>query len=78
MLQNLSVQQGLKEVDTVTAADYMDDGSRIVLSITIDRRDGSALFDFSGTGTENYGNWYVQCFLNLLNSNVDVAMHPLQ
>lgn len=34
----------------VTARDAMDDGTPICLSVTIDRRDGSALFDFEGTG----------------------------
>jgi hypothetical protein len=45
-------RQGLPEVGTVTAADQMDDGSPIVLSVTIDRTDGSATFDFEGTGPE--------------------------
>ncbi|KAI5465991.1 Hydantoinase B/oxoprolinase-domain-containing protein [Mariannaea sp. PMI_226] len=37
------------------AVDYMDDGSRISLAVTIDD-DGSATFDFDGTGPEVYGN----------------------
>lgn len=45
-------QQGLPEVGTVTARDQMDDGSPICLAVTIDRRDGSATFDFEGTGPE--------------------------
>ena len=32
------------------AEDQMDDGTPIKLAVTIDRRDGSALFDFEGTG----------------------------
>ncbi|RUM35406.1 MAG: 5-oxoprolinase [Desulfobulbus sp.] len=39
-----------------TAGDRLDDGSPIMLAITIDRRDGSAVFDFSGTGPEIWGN----------------------
>ena len=35
--------------------DYMDDGTPIRLKITIDE-DGSAVFDFSGTGPEVHGN----------------------
>ncbi|KAJ1666966.1 hypothetical protein IW140_004777 [Coemansia sp. RSA 1813] len=35
--------------------DFMDDGSRINLSVEIDE-DGSALFDFSGTSSEVYSN----------------------
>ncbi|BBO83830.1 5-oxoprolinase [Desulfosarcina ovata subsp. sediminis] len=55
-LQDLSRAKGMAEKDTVRAVDYLDDGSPIVLSLTIDRRDGSAVFDFSGTGPEIWGN----------------------
>lgn len=55
-LKELSSKKGMKEVDSVTAVDYLDDGSPIVLNLTIDRRDGSAVFDFSGTGPEIWGN----------------------
>lgn len=34
----------------------MDDGTEINLALTIDRKDGSAKFDFEGTGTEVFGN----------------------
>ena len=34
----------------------MDDGTPIVLKITIDGDTGSAIFDFTGTGPEVYGN----------------------
>jgi len=56
MLKALSKREGLTEVDTVEANDFLDDGSEIVLRLTIDRRDGSAIFDFSGTGPELWGN----------------------
>ena len=36
------------QVGTVTTRDQMDDGTPICLSVTIDRRDGSATFDFEG------------------------------
>lgn len=39
------------------AVDHMDDGTPIQLKVTINADDGSALFDFSGTGPEVYGNW---------------------
>lgn len=55
-LRELSKSKGLKQVDTVRAVDYLDDGSPIVLELTIDRRDGSAVFDFEGTGLEIWGN----------------------
>jgi len=55
-LKELSVNKGMAEVDTVRAVDYMDDGSPISLALTIDRRDGSATLDFTGTGSEIWGN----------------------
>ena len=48
LLTGFSQEQGLKEVDTVSAEEYMDDGTPIRLAVTIDRRDGSALLDFEG------------------------------
>ncbi|PRW57398.1 5-oxoprolinase [Chlorella sorokiniana] len=56
MLVAFSQEQGLPEVGTVTTRDQMDDGTPICLSVTIDRRDGSATFDFEGTGPEVFGN----------------------
>ncbi|GAB4819425.1 hypothetical protein N2152v2_006471 [Parachlorella kessleri] len=56
MLTAFSEEQGLAEVGTVVADDQMDDGTPIRLSITIDRRDGSAIFDFDGTGPQVFGN----------------------
>jgi len=41
---------------TVTAQDYLDDGSPIKLTVIIDPDLGSAIFDFEGTGPEVYGN----------------------
>lgn len=38
------------------ATEYMDNGSPITLSVTIDKDKGSALCDFSGTGVEVWGN----------------------
>ena len=56
MLKEISLREGLAEVDTVEAIDFLDDGSELFLRLTIDRRDGSAVFDFTGTGTELWGN----------------------
>jgi len=56
MLKELSFREGLAEVDTVEASDFLDDGSELFLRLTIDRRDGSAVFDFTGTGPELWGN----------------------
>lgn len=38
------------------AVDYMDDGTPLALEITINGEDGSAKFDFTGTGPEAYNN----------------------
>jgi 5-oxoprolinase (ATP-hydrolysing) len=46
MLKDLSLKWGLKEVDTVRAIDYMDDGSELKLALTIDRHAMTAHFDF--------------------------------
>jgi 5-oxoprolinase (ATP-hydrolysing) len=52
MLKEFAAKHG-KEAHAV---DFMDDGSRIELTITIDPLTGSAVFDFEGTGPEVYGN----------------------
>jgi len=56
MLRDISRKRGLKEVDTLKAVDYMDDGSAIHLALTIDRNKGEAKFDFTGTSPEVYSN----------------------
>jgi 5-oxoprolinase (ATP-hydrolysing) len=56
MLRSLSLAHGLKEIDTVIANDSMDDGSTIRLALTINRIDGTAVFDFTGTDEEMLGN----------------------
>ncbi|XP_003967906.2 5-oxoprolinase isoform X1 [Takifugu rubripes] len=40
----------------VESEDFMDDGTPIRLRVQINEEEGSALFDFSGTGTEVWGN----------------------
>jgi hypothetical protein len=42
--------------DVLEAVDYLDDGSPIRLRVEIDRANGSAVFDFEGTGNEVRGN----------------------
>lgn len=39
----------------------MDDGSMIRLKLTIDRKQGSAYFDFSDTDPEMFGNCNAPC-----------------
>jgi len=58
MLVEYSLKAGLPEVATLPPVeDFMDDGSPIRLSVTIDRRNGgTAVFDFTGTASQVHGN----------------------
>ncbi|XP_070575126.1 5-oxoprolinase-like isoform X2 [Ptychodera flava] len=63
---DIAVRDMLKEIGRRTkertgttklsAVDYIDDGSPLVLNIDIDVTEGTAVFDFTGTGPEVYGN----------------------
>ena len=59
---DLAVRQMLKEmvksigINRLFAADYMDSGTKIELTIDINEKNGSAIFDFTGTDEEVYGN----------------------
>lgn len=46
-----------KETAQLSAVDYMDDGTPICLTVTIDPQTGSAVLDFTGTGPQVLGNW---------------------
>lgn len=50
---------------TVSAVDYMDDGTPIVLNIRINGETGSATFDFTGTGPEVMGQAFPNQSLTL-------------
>ncbi|ORY90934.1 Hydantoinase B/oxoprolinase [Leucosporidium creatinivorum] len=58
----LAVRNLLKEVakrhgkTELYAIDHLDDGTPIELAIKIDEKEGSAVFDFEGTGPEIFGN----------------------
>ncbi|KAI9209509.1 Hydantoinase B/oxoprolinase-domain-containing protein [Polychytrium aggregatum] len=57
----LAVREMLRSVSrkygpVLHAADQMDDGTPINLTIKIDQTTGDAVFDFTGTGPEVYGN----------------------
>ena len=62
------------------AIDYMDDGTPIQLKVTINGEDGSAVFDFSGTGPEVYGGWnapiaithsaIIYCLRSMINAEI--------
>ncbi|KAI9370457.1 Hydantoinase B/oxoprolinase-domain-containing protein [Aspergillus egyptiacus] len=54
LLKDLHNRFGGKPLEAV---DYMDDGTPIKLKVTINGEDGSAVFDFEGTGPQVYGAW---------------------
>lgn len=65
----LAVRNLLKRIaqdhngEEISAVDYMDDGTPIMLKVTIDSLDGSAIFDFTGTGPEVYGKWALVTYI---------------
>ena len=57
MLVDFAARAGMPAAGgTVHAEDYMDDGTPIRLALSIDCATRSAVFDFSGTGSEVYAN----------------------
>lgn len=52
LLKEVAKTRGTK----LHARDHLDDGSAIELTVSIDGEQGTAIFDFSGTGTEMIGN----------------------
>lgn len=50
----------------------MDDGTPIELTVTVDPSTGSAIFDFSGTGPEVWGNWNAP--IAITNSSIIFAL----
>eukprot|EP01135_Chromosphaera_perkinsii_P002592 Nk52_evm108s224 gene=Nk52_evmTU108s224 len=48
--------ENLNGKPVLMAEDFMDDGTKIQLTVKIDKAKGSAVFDFSGTGCEVFGN----------------------
>jgi Hydantoinase B/oxoprolinase len=69
-----SIAQGLDDVGTVSAKDYLDDGTCIQLAVTIDRTKKCAVFDFTGTGPEVIAIYYCYYYLLLL---LQLSMLPL-
>ena len=56
MLYDCSKNHGLKEVDTVHCRDFMDEGAVVDLKLTINRKDKTAIFDFTDSNCEVFGN----------------------
>jgi 5-oxoprolinase (ATP-hydrolysing) len=91
MLKELSKKNNMDEVDSVYSIDYMDDGTPIKLKLTIDRNEGTAEFDFEGTGPEVYGNTnapkaitnsaIIYCLRCLVNSSIPLnqgCLNPIK
>lgn len=91
MLKELSKKNNMNEVDSVYSVDYMDDGTPIKLKLTIDRNEGTAEFDFEGTGPEVYGNTnapkaitnsaIIYCLRCLVNSSIPLnqgCLNPIK
>ncbi|GAA6038543.1 hypothetical protein JCM8097_004622 [Rhodosporidiobolus ruineniae] len=55
-VRNLLRQVAKERGNELTAVDHLDDGTPIALKVTIDEEEGSAVFNFEGTGPEIYGN----------------------
>ncbi|RVE51001.1 hypothetical protein evm_004292 [Chilo suppressalis] len=57
MLKEIAKNALAKTGSTVLkATEYMDNGTPISLTVTLDEKEGSALCDFTGTGVEVWGN----------------------
>jgi 5-oxoprolinase (ATP-hydrolysing) len=57
MLKEIAVDAKRRTGSAVLhAEEFMDDGSPIVLTVVINEGDGTAVFDFTGTGHEVFGN----------------------
>lgn len=57
MLKEIGVDAKNRTGQSVlSATEFMDDGTPISLTVSIDEKNGTAVFDFSGTGYEVYGN----------------------
>lgn len=53
LMKNIVIE---RKTNVLSASDMMDDGTTIFLNICIDSNSGDAIFDFTGTGEEVYGN----------------------
>jgi len=53
LLKQVVKERGSKQLHAI---EYLDDGTPIELTVTIDDQNGSAIFDFNGTGHEMIGN----------------------
>ena len=57
-----------KHPEGLSATDYLDDGTPLKVKITIDPNTGSALYDFTGTGPQSWGNY--NCPISITHSAI--------
>lgn len=55
VLKDVARRFNVSMENKLVASDFLDDGTEIRLSVGINPDDGSALFDFEGTGYEVFG-----------------------
>lgn len=56
MLLELARKHGSGDTGLLSFSDSMDDGTKITVKLSIDAKNGSALFDFTGSGMQVIGN----------------------
>ena len=56
MLCKFSESNNFPTLYSISNTEYMDDGTPLCLTLTIDRVNKQAVFDFTGTGPEVIGN----------------------
>lgn len=74
-IENYLRETATKHTKSLTAVDYYDDGTPIRLAITINANSGTAVFDFTGTGPQTFGN--MNCPISITHSAVIYALRCL-
>lgn len=55
-MESFCARNNFPSIQTIENEEYMDDGTVLRLSLTLDRTHKKAIFDFTGTGPEVLGN----------------------
>ncbi|CAG8950620.1 hypothetical protein HYFRA_00002829 [Hymenoscyphus fraxineus] len=74
-IENYLREIAVKHPEPLSAVDFYDDGTPVKLSITIDAKLGTAIFDFTGTGPQTLGN--MNCPISITHSAVIYALRCL-
>ncbi|KAH8669610.1 Hydantoinase B/oxoprolinase-domain-containing protein [Tricladium varicosporioides] len=74
-IENYLRETATKYNKSLTAIDYYDDGTPIRLAIMINACSGTAVFDFTGTGPQAFGN--MNCPISITHSAVIYALRCL-